>query len=69
VQRLKDKRVALDTLVTYQVGPGTAIYIGYTTGFQNVMPSIDGWTALRIATPPTQVSQQLFVKVGCLFRR
>lgn len=69
VQLNKDKRLGFDTLLTYQVGPGTAMYFGYTTGFQNVMPSAAGMAATRTASPATQVGQQLFVKIGYLIRR
>jgi hypothetical protein len=53
VQLFKDKRLGLDTLVTCQAGPGTAMYIGYTTGFQNVMPRNGGSPVLRVAAPTT----------------
>ncbi len=69
VQLSKEKRLGFDTLFTYQLGPGTAMYVGYTTGFQNLIPSAAGVPADRSASPSTQVGRQLFVKIGYLIRR
>jgi hypothetical protein len=55
-------------LFTYQVGPGTALYFGYTTGFQNVEPSEHGLPVLRIGSPATEVGRQLFLKLSYLIR-
>ena len=52
-----------------QVGPVTAVYIGYTTGFQNVMLSEIGSSVERSAAPTTQVGRQLFMKMSYLIRR
>jgi hypothetical protein len=59
VSLARDKRLTADLLFTYLVQPGTAMYVGYTTGFDNM--SMPG--------PPTEVrSRQLFVKVSYLLR-
>lgn len=69
VQLIKDKRLGFDTLFTYQVGPATAMYVGYTTGFRSVVPAGDGLPVARSVTPRTEVGRQLFVKIGYLIRR
>ncbi len=68
VQLVHDRRVGIDTLFTYQVGPSTALYVGYTTGFQNVALSAMGRPVERTSTPSTEVGRQLFAKVSYLFR-
>lgn len=69
VQLVNERRVGIDTLLTYQLGPGTALYVGYTAGFQNVAPSPAGLPVERIDAPSTLTGRQLFVKIGYLFRR
>jgi hypothetical protein len=69
VRSINDERVGVDTLVTYQLGPATALYFGYTTGFQNVTPGTEGSPATRIDSPTTLVGRQLFVKASYLIRR
>jgi hypothetical protein len=68
VRLVNDERVGIDTLVTYQVGPGTAVYFGYTTGLQNLQP-VEGSPAIRVQDPTTVVGRQLFLKMSYLFRR
>jgi hypothetical protein len=69
VRLVNDKRLGIDALFTYQVGPSTALYLGYTTGFQNVTPSLGESPVERIAAPTTQVGRQVFAKVSYLIRR
>ena len=68
VQLVHDRRVGIDTLFTYQVGPSTALYVGYTTGLQNVALSAVGRPVERTLTPGTVVGRQLFAKISYLFR-
>lgn len=60
----RDKRLVADLLLTYLAHPGTAVYVGYTAGFDN-----DGsLRAVGGAGPPIDPrSRQLFVKVSYLF--
>ena len=69
VRSIHDERVAIDALVTYQTGPTTAIYVGYTSGYQNVLASEEGSAATRSESPSTLVGRQLFVKASYLIRR
>jgi len=64
-----DKRLGADLLFTYQLGPSTAIYAGYTSGFQNLTPAPDGQPATRIDHPKTQVGRQAFLKISYLWRQ
>jgi hypothetical protein len=65
----RDKRVGVDTLLTYQVGPATALYLGYTTGFQNFALSEAGLPVERVEAPRTETGRQLFMKISYLIRR
>ena len=69
VRLVDDERIGVDTLFTYQLGPGTALYLGYTTGLQNVALAEAGMPVHRIAGPETVVGRQLFLKASYLFRR
>jgi len=69
VRLVNDERIGADLLFTYQLGPSTALYLGYTSGFQNLLPADDGGPAVRIDDPKTQVGRQLLVKLSYLFRR
>ena len=55
VRLANDERVGIDTLFTYQLGPATALYVGYTSGFQNLAARDEGRAAIRIDDPSTQV--------------
>lgn len=67
VRLVSDRRVGIDTLMTYQLGPATALHAGYTSGYQNVRPSLEGSPVERTTTPGQQVGRQLFLKVSYLF--
>ena len=69
VRLTNDERVGIDTLLTYQLGPATALYLGYTSGFQNLAARDDGLPAIRIDDPSTQVGRQLLFKLSYLIRR
>ncbi|HYN10098.1 MAG TPA: DUF5916 domain-containing protein [Vicinamibacterales bacterium] len=68
VQLIDDRRLGIDALFTYQLGPSTALYVGYTTGFQNVALSPEAGPVARTSTPTTQVGRQLLAKMSYLFR-
>jgi hypothetical protein len=68
VRLLADKRLGIDTLLTYQLGPSTAVYVGYATGLQNVALAVDGRPVDRTSAPSTVVGRQLFAKVSYLVR-
>ena len=69
VRLANDERIGADLLFTYQLGPSTAVYLGYTTGFQNLAPVAAGGPAARIDQPTTEVGRQLLMKVSYLWRR
>jgi len=60
--------LAADVLASYLKHPGTAIYVGYTDGYDNLQrdESIGG---LRLGGAPTQsTGRQVFVNASYLFR-
>ncbi|HUQ86597.1 MAG TPA: DUF5916 domain-containing protein [Vicinamibacterales bacterium] len=69
VRLINDERLGADLLFTYQLGPSTALYVGYTSGYQNLSPVEPGMPAARIDDPKTQVGRQLLMKVSYLWRR
>ena len=68
VQLSRDKRLGIDLLLTYQLGPSTAFYTGYTSAFQNVRLSREGEAAILSVAPHTEVGRQMILKVSYLFR-
>lgn len=64
------KHLTADALVTYLVNPGTALYIGYTDGYDNLrFESSTAAAGLRLGGAPTlSTGRQLFVKSSFLFR-
>lgn len=63
----RDRRFTADVLLTYLLHPGTAVYVGYTDRYQNLM--LDDAAGLRtIARPATSTGRQIFVKTSYLFR-
>jgi hypothetical protein len=65
----KTKRVGVDFLLTYLVHPGTALYAGYSDGFENVNwnPALNP-ALQRRDFPGTSTGRQVFVKLSYLFR-
>ena len=64
------KHLTADVLMTYLVHPGTALYVGYTDGYDNLRPdpeSAPGSLLLRGA-PTVSTGRQIFVKSSYLFR-
>jgi hypothetical protein len=64
----KNKRVGADLLLTYLLHPGTALYAGYSDGYENVAWNAGTNTLQRRDFPGTSTGRQVFVKVSYLFR-
>lgn len=61
------RKLTADFLLTYLVHPGTALYVGYTDGYQNLAIAPGGILVYRRA-PTTSTGRQVFVKLSYLFR-
>ena len=65
----RTKRLTGDVLVTYLLNPGTAVYVGYTDRFENLIIDRTVPPSLRRTISPLNgVGRQLFVKASYLFR-
>lgn len=63
----RDRRFTADVLLTYLLNPGTAVYVGYTDGYQNV--ALDEEVGLRTTRrPTTSTGRQLFIKTSYRLR-
>jgi hypothetical protein len=64
-----ERRFNADVLVTYLLNPWTAVYVGYSDGYENrsVAP-ITAPPPSRAGLPLTSVGRQVFVKLSYLFR-
>jgi hypothetical protein len=63
----RTKHFNTDLLFTYLLNPGTALYVGYTDGYDNVaLDPLRGISPIR--TPTTSTGRQVFVKTSYLFR-
>jgi hypothetical protein len=63
-----EKRLRLDLLATYLVNPWTAVYVGYTDGYENwQLEPLTQRPIGRTASATTSVGRQVFVKVSYLF--
>ncbi len=62
-----ERHAAVDVLLTYLVNPGTALYVGYRDGFENlaIRPGSPP-TLYRTDAPTTSVGRQLFAKISYL---
>lgn len=60
------KRFTPDILLTYLVNPGTAVYVGYTDRYENLLFSPGTFT--RGGSPTTPTDRQFFIKMSYLFR-
>lgn len=60
---------SVDGLLTYLVNPGTAVYLGYRDGYENlaILPGTPS-SLYRTDSPSTSVGRQFFVKVSYLWR-
>jgi hypothetical protein len=65
----RSKRVGGDLLFTYLVHPGTALYLGYSDTYENLLlnPAVPPYLVRRDG-PGMSVGRQFFVKVSYLFR-
>jgi len=63
------KQLSGDVLLTYMIHPGTALYIGYNSRFENLETDPSGSSGLHRTGPPIYPSgSQLFVKFSYLLR-
>jgi hypothetical protein len=62
------KKFTGDLLLAYIPHPGTAVYLGYTNGRENLALLGEPATLLRTTNPDLQTGSQVFVKVSYLFR-
>jgi hypothetical protein len=63
----RTKHVSADVLFTYLVHPGTALYVGYTDGYDSI--ALDPVSRIvPIRNPTTSTGRQFFVKTSYLFR-
>jgi hypothetical protein len=60
------KVIRTDSLFTYMLNPGTAIYAGYSNRYENL--ALRGPLAERISDPNMQTGSQVFVKISYSFR-
>jgi hypothetical protein len=63
------KQIMGDVLLTYEVNPGTALYVGYTNSYENL--ALDPGEPLglrRTLLPTTPTGRQIFIKLKYLFR-
>jgi hypothetical protein len=62
------KHLTADMLLTYLVHPGTAVYVGYTDGYDNLRRDpVEGQLSLG-GGPTLSTGRQVFVKTSYLFR-
>ena len=63
------KRLGYDFLMTYLVHPGTALYVGYTDIYQNLLLDPSRPPYVRVAgSPELNTGRQVFVKLSYLLR-
>ena len=65
----RSKRISYDLLATYLLHPGTALYVGYTDGYENLRldPSRPPYLQ-RSGAPDMNTGRQVFVKMSYLLR-
>jgi hypothetical protein len=57
-----------DVLLTYMLNPWTAVYAGYTDGYENLDIAPDGVTSRNGLGATTPVGRQVFLKISYLLR-
>lgn len=62
------KKFTGDLLLAYLPHPGTAVYVGYTNGRENLALLGEPAALVRTRTPDLQTGSQMFVKMSYLFR-
>jgi hypothetical protein len=61
------KNLTGDLLVTYQVNPGTALFCGYTSNYENINRSpFAPYSLANFGSPNTLTGRQFFVKISYL---
>jgi outer membrane receptor protein involved in Fe transport len=61
----RTKRLNYDALITYYVHPGTALYLGYSDGYENLLlDPADPLGFHRTPDPFHRTSRQFFVKLS-----
>jgi uncharacterized protein DUF5916 len=68
VELARDKKIGVDVLLTYQLGPSTAFYAGFNSAFANVRRASTAAPVVPTAGPDTPVGRQAIVKLSYLFR-
>lgn len=68
VSQERSKRINGNVLLTYLVNPGTALYVGYTDGYENLALDRLRGSLYRTAAPTEPVGRQFFIKLSYLFR-
>ena len=64
-----ERRFNADILMTYLVNPWTAVYVGYSDGYENrPLAPLTSPPPSRAGLPLTSVGRQVFVKLSYLFR-
>jgi len=63
-----ERRWTVDVLLTYLVNPGTALFVGYRDGYENLGLQGSPPTLYRTDEPTISVGRQVFVKMSYLLR-
>jgi hypothetical protein len=63
-----ERRWAMDVLLTYLVNPGTALYLGYRDGYENLAILGTPPTLSRTEDPTTSTGRQVFLKLSYLLQ-
>ena len=64
-----ERRWTMDVLLTYLVNPGTAVYVGYRDGYENLaLQPGSPPTLYRTDEPTVSVGRQVFLKMSYLLR-
>ncbi|HZI18993.1 MAG TPA: DUF5916 domain-containing protein [Pyrinomonadaceae bacterium] len=64
-----EKRLTADFLLTYLLNPGTALYVGYTDDYENLLLApAEARPFVRGGPPTTSTGRRVFVKLSYLFR-
>lgn len=65
----RDKSFTADVLVSWQLNPWTALYVGYTDGYANLdIDPVDRTRVRRTESPFHSIGRQVFVKFSYLLR-
>jgi hypothetical protein len=66
----RNKQLTTDILMTYMLNPGTAVYIGYTDGYENllIVPGPPRAILQRTDSPFNSSERRFFIKFNNLIR-